>query len=76
MIATRFWSARQVISQQIADESRATMMQAKATLAQSVALQTYERVTAPFDAIVTARNVDPGHLIPEATSSTASRTPS
>jgi RND family efflux transporter MFP subunit len=61
---------QEVISQQIADESHATMMQAKATLAQSVAMQTYERVTAPFDAIVTARNVDPGHLIPEATSST------
>ncbi len=59
-----------VISQQAADESRATMLQAKATLAQSVALQAYERVTAPFDAIVTARDVDPGHLIPEATSST------
>lgn len=59
-----------VISQQMADESHATMMQSKATLAQSVALQTYERVTAPFDAIVTARNVDPGHLIPEATGST------
>jgi RND family efflux transporter MFP subunit len=60
-----------VISQQTADESRATMLQAKATLAQSIALQTYERVTAPFDAIVTARDVDPGHLIPEATTSTA-----
>ena len=44
---------QEVISQQTADESHATMMQAKATLAQSVALQTYERVTAPFDGIVT-----------------------
>ncbi|HUY28051.1 MAG TPA: efflux RND transporter periplasmic adaptor subunit [Candidatus Binataceae bacterium] len=60
-----------VISQQIADESHATMMQAKATLAQFVATQAYERVTAPFDAIVTARDVDPGHLIPQATSSTS-----
>ena len=60
-----------VISQQIADESRATMLQAKATLAQSLALQSYERVLAPFDGIVTARDVDPGHLIPEATSSTS-----
>ena len=60
-----------VISQEMADQSRATMQQAKATLAQSVALQGYERVTAPFDGIVTERNVDPGHLIPEATSSTS-----
>lgn len=63
--------AKGVISQQAADESHAAMLQAKATLAQSIALQAYERVTAPFDAIVTARYVDPGHLIPEATNSTS-----
>jgi len=60
-----------VIPQQTADESRAAMLQAKATLAQSIALQAYERVTAPFDGIVTDRYVDPGHLIPEATASTS-----
>ncbi|MGH7778915.1 MAG: efflux RND transporter periplasmic adaptor subunit [Candidatus Binataceae bacterium] len=60
-----------VIAQQTADESRSTMLQARATLAQSVALQGYERVTAPFDGIVTQRDVDPGHLIPEATTSTS-----
>ena len=60
-----------VISQQTADESRAAMLQAKATLSQSIALQAYERVTAPFDGIVTARDVDPGHLIPQATTSTS-----
>jgi membrane fusion protein, multidrug efflux system len=60
-----------VIPQQTADESRATMLQTKATLEQSIALQAYERVTAPFDGIVTDRYVDPGHLIPEATSSTS-----
>jgi membrane fusion protein, multidrug efflux system len=63
--------AQDVISQQAADESHAAMLQARAALAQSVALQAYERVTAPFDAIVTARYVDPGHLIPEATTSTS-----
>jgi membrane fusion protein, multidrug efflux system len=62
---------KDVIPQQMADESHATMLQAKATLAQSIALQAYERVTAPFDSIVTARYVDPGHLIPEATNSTS-----
>jgi RND family efflux transporter MFP subunit len=60
-----------VISQEMADQSRATMLQARATLAQSIALQAYERVIAPFDGIVTERDVDPGHLIPEATSSTS-----
>ena len=60
-----------VIPQQTADESRATMLQTKATLEQTIALQAYERVTAPFDGIVTDRYVDPGHLIPEATSSTS-----
>ena len=60
-----------VISQQTADESHSAMLQAKATLEQSIALQTYERVTGPFDGIVTDRYVDPGHLIPEATNSTS-----
>lgn len=60
-----------VISPQSADESKAAMLQAKATLDQLEAVQSYERITAPFDGIITARNVDPGHLIPEATSSTA-----
>ena len=60
-----------MISQQTADESRAAMSQAKATLAQSSRCKAYERVTAPFDGIVTERDVDPGHLIPEATSSTS-----
>lgn len=62
---------QQVVPQQTADESRSAMLQAKATLAQSIALQGYERVTAPFDGIVTERDVDPGHLIPEATNSTS-----
>jgi membrane fusion protein, multidrug efflux system len=63
--------SQEVVPQQTADESRSAMLQAKATLAQSIALQAYERVTAPFDGIVTERDVDPGHLIPEATSSTS-----
>src|SRR5271169_2763483 len=63
--------SQEVISQQTADESHSAMLQAKAVLAQSIALQAYERVTAPFEGIVTERYVDPGHLIPEATSSTS-----
>jgi RND family efflux transporter MFP subunit len=56
-----------LIAQQVADESRAAMQQGKATLDQLLALQSYEVIRAPFDCIVTARNVDPGALIPQAT---------
>jgi multidrug efflux pump subunit AcrA (membrane-fusion protein) len=35
----------------------------KANLEHVIALQSYERVTAPFDGIITARNVDNGDLI-------------
>jgi RND family efflux transporter MFP subunit len=62
---------KEVIAPQTADESHAAMLQAKANLDQLRAMQAYERITAPFDGIITARNVDPGHLIPEATTSTA-----
>ncbi|MGB0061771.1 efflux RND transporter periplasmic adaptor subunit [Candidatus Binatus sp.] len=54
----------QVIPQQTADDSHGAMLQAKATLAQDVANQQYETITAPFDGIVTARYIDPGHLVP------------
>src|SRR6202030_658630 len=54
----------QVIPQQTADQSRATMLQARATLQQDIAYQAYETITAPFDGIVTARYIDPGHLVP------------
>jgi multidrug efflux pump subunit AcrA (membrane-fusion protein) len=35
----------------------------KANLRRTIALQSYERVTAPFDGVVTARNVDVGALV-------------
>jgi RND family efflux transporter MFP subunit len=54
----------QVVPQQTADESHATMLQDKAILNQYIANQAYEIVTAPFDGIVTARYIDPGHLVP------------
>ena len=56
-----------VIAQQIADDSRSTMLQAKALYEQELAMQRYEIVRSPFDGIVTARFVDPGTLIPQAT---------
>jgi RND family efflux transporter MFP subunit len=60
-----------VIAPQMADESRAAMLQARATLNQDIANQAYETITAPFDGIITARNIDPGHLVPAATSASA-----
>jgi membrane fusion protein, multidrug efflux system len=56
-----------VIAQQEADTSSATMLEAKATYEQLLAEQSYKEITAPFDGIVTARYVDPGALIPQAT---------
>ncbi len=58
---------QEVVAQQIADTSHATMLQAKAAYEQELALQGYEIVRAPFDGIVTARYVDPGALIPQST---------
>jgi membrane fusion protein, multidrug efflux system len=59
--------AHDVIAQQEEDTQHATMLQSKATYEQELALQRYEIVTAPLDAIITARFVDPGTLIPQST---------
>src|SRR5271163_585777 len=53
-----------VIPQQTADDTHGAMLQARATLNQDIANQAYETITAPFDGIVTARYIDPGHLVP------------
>ena len=60
-----------LIAQQVADESRAAMLQAKATLDQLEAMQAYKVIRAPFTGIVTARLVDPGVLIPQVTTPSA-----
>lgn len=64
-----------VIAQQQADNAHAQMMEAKAALDQLVAMQAYETIRAPFEGIVTARYVDPGALIPQATSQSGTTTP-
>lgn len=56
-----------VVAAQAADTSHAQMLQAKAAYEQLRAMQNYKIVTAPFDGIITARYVDPGALIPQAT---------
>src|SRR4029079_10432765 len=47
------------------------MLQAKATLEQVQAQQGYETIHASVAGVVTARNVDPGALVPQATASNA-----
>ena len=62
-------------SQEEADQAKANYLQAQATLRQMKALQGYERVTSPYDGIITARNLDPGALVASAMSSNTSVTP-
>jgi RND family efflux transporter MFP subunit len=67
------WDAlrkKDVVAQQDLDERRAALVQAKANLAAADAnlqrlqeLEAFKNVTAPFDGIVTKRNVDVGDLI-------------
>ena len=59
--------AQQVIPQQTADNSHAAMLQAKAAYEQLLALQSYEVIRSETDGIITARDVDPGALIPQVT---------
>jgi membrane fusion protein (multidrug efflux system) len=66
---------QEVIPLQAGDTQHALMLQAKAAYEQELALQQYEIVRAPFDAIVTARYVDPGALIPESTATNSANTP-
>jgi len=64
-----------VVAQQQADNAHAQMKEARAALDQIIATQAYEAIRAPFSGIVTARYVDPGALIPQATSQSAPVTP-
>jgi RND family efflux transporter MFP subunit len=60
-----------VFARQTADESHNTMLASQARLNQYLAMETYKVITAPFSGVVTARSVDPGALIPQATTSAA-----
>jgi RND family efflux transporter MFP subunit len=62
------------LARQAADTSHAQMLQAKASYGQLLALQAYEIITAPADGLITARYLDPGALIPQATVPTAGST--
>jgi membrane fusion protein, multidrug efflux system len=64
--------AQQVVPQQTADQYHAQMLEAYATWHQYVATQQYERVLAPYDGMITARNLHPGALVASATASNTS----
>lgn len=64
-----------MIALQVADQSQADMLKAKAALDGLVATQAYEVIKASFSGIVTARYVDPGALIPQTTTPSGGGTP-
>lgn len=73
-------SAKHAVSQQEADQARSNYIAAQAAVDASRAnvrrleqLQGYERIVAPFDGIITARNTDIGDLIDAGSSSTNPR---
>src|SRR6266567_2613068 len=62
--------AKHAVSQQEADQARSNYIAAQAAVDASMAnvrrlqqLQSYERIVAPFDGVITARNTDIGDLI-------------
>jgi membrane fusion protein, multidrug efflux system len=62
----------QVVPQQTADQSHAEMLESYATWRSYVATQRYERVLAPYDGMITARNLNPGALVGNASASNTS----
>ena len=60
-----------VVAQQTADDSHAALLEAQEALNQLIATQAYEIIKAPFDGLITARSVDPGAMVAQATVSTS-----
>jgi RND family efflux transporter MFP subunit len=72
--------AKHAVSQQEADQTRANYIAAQAAVDASranvrrlVQLQSYERIIAPFDGVITARNTDIGDLIDAGSGSASPR---
>ena len=63
---------QQVVPQQTADQSHAQMLETYATWRSYVATQQYERVFAPYDGMITVRNLHPGALVGSASASNTS----
>jgi multidrug efflux system membrane fusion protein len=64
---------QRVISQEQADQSHATMLSSEARWKALLADQAYERVLAPYDGIITERNLDPGALVATSTAQESAR---
>ena len=64
--------SQSVIPQQTADETHLTMLADLASWKSLVATQQYERVYAPFDGMITVRNLYPGALVATASASSTS----
>lgn len=62
----------QVVPQQTADEYHAQMLETYATWKSYMATQQYERVVAPYDGMITARNLYPGALVGSSSASNTS----
>jgi len=62
-------------SQEQVDQAKSACQQAQAALRQMKAMQGYERVTSPYDGVITARNLDSGALVAMASSSKTSSNP-
>ncbi len=82
-ITSERWHAlllKHAVSQQDADQARSNLIAAQATVDASEAnvhrleqLKGYERIVAPFDGIITARNTDIGDLIDSGSGSSSPR---
>jgi len=65
--------ASDLVTPQIADTAKAKSRVAVAGVQRIETLLSYARITAPFSGVITKRWVDPGALIPAATSSSAAK---
>jgi RND family efflux transporter MFP subunit len=63
---------QQVVPRQEADQYHAQMLETYASWRSYVATQQYERVTAPFDGMITVRNLHPGALVASAAATNTS----
>jgi RND family efflux transporter MFP subunit len=61
-----------VVPRQDADQYHAQMLETYATWQSLIETQRYERVTAPFDGMITARNLHPGALVGMASATSTS----
>jgi RND family efflux transporter MFP subunit len=67
--------APDVVAEQDRETAESNFISSNAGLAGALAIKDYEIIRAPFDGVITTRYVDPGALLPAATSATQSAQP-